>query len=176
MILHYLLGLNSYNSPCFGSGLKSNSASRRLCIQRAVGSDIDSIVKITRTKDNRKALPWVMKVVLNEAIEHPDKRILLVAKDKMKNVLGFIRLYCRKDNTVTLHEMAVADEFKGKGIGTKLIAEAEKIVRKHQAKSIKLKTPADLERIHKFYIKNGFKKIGEEFPAKRLLFVFKKQF
>ncbi len=144
-------------------------------ISNATVSDIDSIVRITRSKENRKALPWVMKVVLNEAIEKPKNNILLVAKDKVNQVIGFIRLYCRKDKTATLHEIAIEDEFKGKGVGTELLLEAEQIVRKKDCLSINLKTPEDLFQAHKFYNKNGFKFIDTLKIKNRLLFIFSKK-
>lgn len=146
-----------------------------MIIQRAGLADINAIVKITSTKENRKALPWVMKVTLQDAVEHPQKNILLIAKDKMDAVVGFIRLYCRNDKTATLHEIAVLDENKGQGIGTALLAEAEKLVKLQENKNITLKTPMDLIKAHSFYVNNGFKKIGELPTVKRLLYIFTKQ-
>lgn len=144
-------------------------------IQRASLADINPIVKITRTRQNRKALPFVMKVTLKDAIEHPGKNILLVAKNKINSVVGFIRLYCRNDRTVTLHEIAVLDENKGKGVGTALLAKAQKLAKKRQGQNITLKTPMDLIRTHNFYITNGFEKIGEQKTIKRLIYIFQKQ-
>lgn len=146
-----------------------------MLIQRATISDIDSIVKVTRTKENRKALPWVMKVALKDAIEHPKSDVLLVAKDENKGVLGFIRLHCRRDKKATIHEIAVLDNFKGKGIGTELLKKAKKKVKEKDCNRIGLKTPSDLTRTHLFYIKEGFKNIGEVFTKKRSLFVFEKE-
>lgn len=137
--------------------------------------DIDAIAKITRTKVNRKALPWVMNVVLKDAVLHPEKDILLISKNEENKVIGFIRLHCRRDKVATLHEIAVLDEFKGQGTGTVLIKEAEKIVKENQCNSIRLKTPGDLIRTHAFYLKDGFNKIGEVLSKKRSLFVFEKQ-
>ena len=146
-----------------------------MLIQRATISDIDSIVKVTRTKENRKALPWVMKVALKDAIEHPKSDVLLVAKDENKGVLGFIRLHCRRDKKATIHEIAVLDNFKGKGIGTALLKKAEENVKEKDCKIIGLKTPSDLIGTHLFYIKKGFKNTSKILTEKRSLFVFEKE-
>lgn len=145
-------------------------------IQKANLTDINAIVKITRTKENRKALPWVMKVTLTDAIEHPEKNILLVAKDKMKNVVGFIRSYCRRDNIATFHEIAILDEMKGKGIGSKLMTKAIKIAKQKKCEIARFKTPTELTKSHDFFASQGFIKTGEEVTkTKRVLLIFQKQ-
>lgn len=136
--------------------------------------DIESIVKITRSKENRKALPWVMKVVLEDCIKNPEKNILLVAKNKFNEVIGFVRLYCRLDKTATLHEIAVKEDCKNKGIGTNLLKEAEKTVKKKNSSFIQLKTLEELADVHKFYLKNGFDRTDNIQSKKRLLVGFRK--
>lgn len=158
----------------FGSLTENKKADFGYTIQKAESSDIDGIVKVTRTKENRKCLPWVMKVTLKDAVENPQKNILLVAKDGMQNVIGFIRLYCRRDKQATLHEIAVLDTFKGKGIGTKLLNEAEIVSKSNDCSSIVLQEPQDLKDAFLFYTKNGFKKIGEHPSIKRINIVLQK--
>lgn len=143
-------------------------------ITNASAEDIDSIVKITRQKENRKALPWVMKVVLKESIENPKKNILLVVKTATNDVIGFARSYCRRDKVATLHEIALSEEVKGIGLGSRLIAKTQEIAKRMDCNSLQLKLISEFEKLQNFYKKNGFSKIGEQETKKRLLYIFNK--
>lgn len=157
------------------NSLNINARAKNYTIRHAEIRDIDPIVKITRTKNNRNAMPWVMKVVLQNAIENPEKNLLLVAQNKLRKVVGFVRLYFRNDKNATLHEIAIAEEMQLGGIGTALLQKSEKIAKDKSMEAINLKMPVDLVKGHEFYIKNGYKTAGTAEGKIRLLSIFRKE-
>ena len=147
----------------------------QIYVQRAVASEIQAIDKITREKENRKALPWIMKVTLKDAANNPQKNILLVAKNKLGTIIGFARLYCRNDKTATFHEIAVSEAFKHQGVGKRLIEERSKLVKENGCEKIKFKSPIDLGQSHNFFAHLQFIQSGIEKGKKRLLYIFEKK-
>lgn len=64
------------------------------------------------------------------------------------------------DSTIKLRQMAVSEEFQGKGIGRKLIAYAEKVAKEKGFRKIIMNARKSVDG---FYEKLGYKVVGDEF-------------
>lgn len=106
---------------------------------------------------NEEDLEWVEELFQkNEYILGPAGLALYRWKNDRKEndrlivvrEVAFARYTIRKDGIRTLHEIAVAEEAKGQGIGKRLIQEI--------GRPIQLKTDADNEESNNFYKALGF--------------------
>lgn len=77
-----------------------------------------------------------------------------------EELIGCCVLTEQDDEVVRLRQMAVAEEVQHKGIGSKLIAFAEKIAKEYDFKEITLHAQRKVE---SFYLKNGYQFDGDEF-------------
>jgi ribosomal protein S18 acetylase RimI-like enzyme len=128
-------------------------------ITRATVKDTDSIKKIADA--NRKELGFIMHVQIQEAIEQ--KRIFIEIIDQ--NILGFVIFRHRKrDLQTTLAEICVAKEYRGQGIGKRLINALSNECEEKSRSFIQLKCPVDLPS-NNFYKNIGFTYISTE-PGK----------
>ncbi len=83
-------------------------------------------------------------------------------------VLGFIGLHLGlafeiSGRVMRIIALAVAPNFKGKGIGTKLVLEAEKFAKNSNVTLIGVNSGLEREPAHKFYEKQGFLRKGYSF-------------
>ena len=81
---------------------------------------------------------------------------------KDDKVIGTIAIENRAGDTAKLRRMFVLSEYQGKGIAQKLFKTAVQFARKKGYKEIELSTAHFMKRAHKFYEKQGFKKIGAD--------------
>lgn len=129
-------------------------------IRLAKEEDIPSISKIAR--QNREFIGFVMNVALIEAV----KKESLYVYEKNNTVIGFVHYHKRLDGWSTLHEIAVAKEYHGIGIGKELLSIPPEPVR--------LKTTEDNINAIAMYEKYGFELKRKEQGKKRELLVFEK--
>lgn len=111
-------------------------------------NDLKSIKKLTNKL--RKELPFVMNVVLKDAI----KRDELYVCEYNDYIIGFVHFYKRNDGWTTLHEIGVDPDFQKMSIGKKLY--------EFVPKPIRLKTTVDNEKSNSFYEKLGLKLLKKE--------------
>lgn len=129
-------------------------------IRQANESDIPGVVKIAR--QNREFIGFVMNVALKESIEKGS----LFVYERDNDIIGFVHFHKRLDGWTTLHEIAVAKEYHGKGIGKQLLDIPKEPVR--------LKTTIDNVNAIAMYEKQGFKFVGTHQGKKRELAIFEK--
>lgn len=129
-------------------------------IRPANQSDIPGVVKIAR--QNREFIGFVMNVALKESIEKGS----LFVYEKDNDIIGFVHFHKRLDGWTTLHEIAVAKQYHGQGIGKKLLDIPKEPVR--------LKTTIDNVKAIAMYEKHGFKFVGTHQGKKRELAIFEK--
>jgi len=129
-------------------------------IRIAKEEDISAISKIAR--QNREFIGFVMNVALVEAI----KKETLYVYEKNDSIIGFVHYHKRLDGWSTLHEIAVAKEHHGKGIGKELLS--------IPPEPIRLKTTEDNVNAIAMYEKHGFELKRKEQGKKRELLVFEK--
>lgn len=95
---------------------------------------------------------------------------ILVAEDNSL-IVGFIGLQkslCFEDPGIVLRIIAlgVSNKYQGKGIGTKLIEEAEEYAKENNISILLVNSGLKRLQAHKFYEKNQFNKKGYSFVKK----------
>jgi hypothetical protein len=76
-------------------------------------------------------------------------------------IVGFVHFRCCKDGHATIYEIAVAPDWRGKGVGRKLVEAVCTHARLHSCTRLRLKCPIDLP-ANGFYQRLGFVRIGIE--------------
>ncbi len=99
-----------------------------------------------------------------------DKQDLLKEKDDIiigcfenNKIIGTLVLTPKDRDTVIMRQVAVADKHQGKGVGSMLIKFAEKMATEHKFSKIILSARTA---VLDFYIKMGYKTVGEEYVSK----------
>ena len=83
-----------------------------------------------------------------------DKSIKLIACDENRNVIGTGRARFNSPNEAEIKSMAVEENYRGKGIGSKIISELERRVKESTAEIIVINSR---ESAVDFYIKHNYK-------------------
>jgi ribosomal protein S18 acetylase RimI-like enzyme len=110
-------------------------------------------------------------------IEAQKRDWLLIAsrydtENQSEEVIGFINFRIKKDNNCTLYDIAIKKEYRGEGIGKRLLDDLIWHVFVARGTEIILKCPADLP-ANNFYQRNNFKLYGTEAGRKRKLKIWK---
>lgn len=151
---------------------------RGLSLRDGALLDVPSISKITRSKNNRLEFGYVMNVVLEAAIrDHLDagatakNRVRVIAEKEFGTAAAFYRAYHRRDGVTTLHEIGVAEAKQSQGLGTRLMNDLIAHCKKRKRSKIRLKT-VSTSRSNQFYLRLGFRNVGQEKGPKRLVNVY----
>lgn len=102
------------------------------------------------------AIPWSEKSI-KESMELENYIFLKAVVDD--KVVGYVGLYIAVDEG-DITNIAVCSEYRGKGIGGKLLSELLEECRKRELYSVNLEVRQGNEVAIKLYKKNGFKDIG----------------
>ncbi len=97
-----------------------------------------------------------------------DKTLTTFVAELNGKIVGFIGLcksfaYERNECYVRVTALVVSEEYRKKGIGTKLIQASEEWSRKEKASSIVLNSGINRKEAHKFYENKGYKIKGYSF-------------
>lgn len=142
--------------------------------------DIKGIIKIVNSKNNRASFGWVPRVVLEDAITRQRKDgaasqhrpcVVFRMKGKRQEVVAWTRSYHRLDGVTSLHELGVAEDCQGMGIGSFLVEETAKSSRLRGMQILRLKTVVGL-RSNAYYPRFGFRHVRVESGRKRKLNVY----
>ena len=88
-----------------------------------------------------------------------NKQILLVAEEK-KEIIGYILGDYLPGSATIIHLISVKKEFQNKGVGKKLLKQAEKLSKQHKKMLILLYGYAKSKKTIKFFEKNKYAKGG----------------
>lgn len=91
-----------------------------------------------------------------------DNENILVAQDDAE-IIGVVLLTFFGSKVAWIFRLAVKEAYREKGIGSKLIEEAEKIVRKKGVKELGLYANASNMKLQSFYKKRKYKTFGKEY-------------
>jgi N-acetylglutamate synthase-like GNAT family acetyltransferase len=119
-------------------------------IRRAESRDLNAIKRLA--DENRAALGFVLRPALAAAIE---QGWVLVAEQAKGELVGFVHYRHRRDAQTTLHEICVADGFRTKGIGRRLVVTLVMEAAALEKTRIQLKAPVDIP-ANAFYQTVGF--------------------
>lgn len=98
---------------------------------------------------------WDSKDNLAGMVDYDPQSILVAEKEKV--VVGNIFIIPYGSKIAYLFRLAVKEEFRNKGIGSKLIKNAEEIARKRRASEIGFYIDANNKKLKSFYKKRKFK-------------------
>ena len=127
-------------------------------------------------------LPDVIKIIKEACIfdktwDSADNLISMVEKDKdavyvaqvNNKIAGLIQIVPYGQNVSWLFRLIIKKQFRGSGIGSKLLKKAEEILKKKGNKEIGLFVNAENNNLKSFYKKRGFKSSN-----KKWLYLWKK--
>lgn len=145
-----------------------------IIIRLAKKTDVEGAKRIASKYG--KELGFVNIATLRQAQE---KEWLLIASEwnfqtESDDVIGFVNFRIKEDKTCTLYDIAVKKEYRGKGIGTRLLNYLKRMVylTGGGGSYIQLKCPVELP-ANQFYQKRGFALITVEEGKKRPLNVWR---
>ena len=135
-------------------------------VRLAKRSELKAVKRLA--DEHRHELGFVKLAALEKAIQ---ERRLLVAvvpsslvpcpPSRVPRIIGFVHFRCCKDGHATIYEIAVAPDWRGKGVGRKLVEAVCTYARLHSCTRLRLKCPIDLP-ANGFYQRLGFVRIGIE--------------
>ncbi len=96
------------------------------------------------------------KIELREFIKRPKDNILLVAVSE-KRVIGFLYAKIISKTWCMLDNLAVDKDYRNKGIGTLLLKEFYKILKKKKIHYLQILEDIHRKKTREFWKKNGFK-------------------
>jgi ribosomal protein S18 acetylase RimI-like enzyme len=122
----------------------------------------------------KRELGFLNRMTLQKAIESQCVLVILqpvqdgklaVTRQEEPEVVGMVHFYLRRDQTVTLYNIVVAQAYQKRGLGRSLFTALVKMVEKSGKTQIRLKCPAELP-ANQFYQRLGLELVEEE-PGKR---------
>ena len=120
--------------------------------------------------EHRRELGFVKLATLEKAVQEHRLLVAVISPtrvpfslSRVPRVIGFVHFRCCKDGHATIYEIVVAPEWRGKGIGRKLVEAVCTHARLHSCTRLRLKCPIDLP-ANGFYQRLGFVRIGVETP------------
>jgi ribosomal protein S18 acetylase RimI-like enzyme len=123
----------------------------------------------------KRELGFLNRMTLQKAIEAQCVLVMLhqpvqngqlaVTRQEEPEVVGMVHFYQRRDQTVTLYNIVVAQAYQRRGLGRSLFTALVKMAEKSGKRQIHLKCPAELP-ANQFYQRLGLELVAEE-PGKR---------
>ncbi|MEJ7615106.1 MAG: N-acetyltransferase [Candidatus Fervidibacter sacchari] len=151
------------------------SPAKNLLFEWVVEMDVE--VRLAKRRDlkvvkkladeHRRELGFVKLASLEKAIQERRLLVAVVSSSLVprpsSRIIGFVHFRCCKDGHATIYEIVVAPEWRGKGVGRKLVEAVCTHARSHSCTRLRLKCPIDLP-ANGFYQRLGFIRIGIENP------------
>jgi len=115
------------------------------------------IYKLYQRGMKERTLMWTPYVAVAKSLERGE----IIVERRNKRIVGFLRYGIGvREPACRLLQIYVVPEWRGRGIGRKLVEEFENICKKCRMKSAKLKTGATNISAQKFYEKLGYKPVA----------------
>lgn len=126
-------------------------------VRRAESSDLDDLVALEeRTFDSDRLSRAQYRRHLDS-----DSAQVLVASANHRNFLGTAVLFFRKRSTVArLYSLATQPEARGKGVGSELVAAAERASRRRGCRTLRLEVRTDNTGAIRLYEQLGYQRLG----------------
>lgn len=122
-------------------------------IRNATYDDLPFLIGIE--KDNF-ITPWNESHFIYELTENPYSFILILEKDR--HPAGYLDFWITFE-VGQVNKIAVADEFKHQGYGSKLLERAMKIMKDKEVETVTLEVRVGNSIAHAFYLKHGFRDV-----------------
>lgn len=141
-----------------------------MVIRQCQKHELEILIAIARSTDYFRCDEIALNLMrenLAEFLEKNDEEAAVLVYEENKEIIGFISYIKIKSNigAYWLSWLAIRKDKQGKGIGTALLKELEKILRGYGARILLVDTSGDETwepgiRARNFYLKNGFKEAG----------------
>jgi len=135
-------------------------------VRLAKRSELKAVKRLA--DEHRHELGFVKLAALEKAIQERRLFVAVVPSSlvpcppsRVPRIVGFVHFRCCKDGHATIYEIAVAPDWRGKGVGRKLVEAVCTHARLHSCTRLRLKCPIDLP-ANGFYQRLGFVRIGIE--------------
>ena len=146
--------------------MSNSGMASRVIIEEATGKDVSGALEILLDSylGEEYFSREVAEAILRDAWK---KRELFVAKDRVGETLGFYRLVMDGSFLVFayLHLIAVREDRRGGGLGSKLLKDAERRIRGTRgypfSKKVFLLLGKKNRKARGFYEKNGYERVGK---------------
>jgi ribosomal protein S18 acetylase RimI-like enzyme len=131
--------------------------------RKAEPKDLEVIKTIA--DEHRDELGFILRPALAESIRREE----VIVSENGSGIIGFVEYHHRRDEQTTLYHIAVASDYRRRGIGRSLVSALREEARAFDKRVIRLKCPVDLP-AQDFYARMGFQIEGEvEGKARRLV-------
>jgi len=125
-------------------------------IRKMHETDLDIISEIALLANPHATKEKYRRHILDELKENPDLSFVAVENGK---VVGYVQAEVRNDQAV-LEDVAVAEEFQGKGIGERLLTKELKVLKRKGAKIVLAEVHYKCASAIPFYYRHNFRIIG----------------
>lgn len=125
-----------------------------MTIRQMVVSDVPEVAAIEKNSFSR---PW-SRQAFHDAVKD-NNAVFLVAEDESQKILGYIGMYVSPpEGEIT--NVAVAEEFRGQGVGRKLVSAIRQWAKEHGVDRIVLEVRSSNQAAIHVYEKEGFVRLG----------------
>ena len=128
-------------------------------IRIAKKADIEAICQIGKKAPElsfSKEMSFHDKSEFVEFVKHPKENILLVAEVKGQ-IVGFVYAKIMSKTWCLLDSLAIKKQYQNQGIGTQLLEETYKILKKNKVTYIQILEQINKKKTRLFWKKQGFK-------------------
>ena len=139
----------------------------KFVIRKANLNDLEVIKKLADT--HKRELGFILRPALARSIELEE---LMIATVKLE-VVGFIQYHHRQDTQTTLHNLLIKADYRGNGIGKRLMQALENEVMSQNKQILSLKCPEELP-ANDFYARLGYQQVNIESGKQRRLNIWQK--
>lgn len=123
-------------------------------MRRMESSDVTEVEAIEK---NCFSQPW-SRQAFRDAV-NDNNAVFLVAEDEMHRILGYIGMYVSlPEGEIT--NVAVAEEFRGQGVGRKLVSAIRQWAKEHGLDRVVLEVRSSNQAAIHVYHQEGFVKLG----------------
>ncbi|HIE11921.1 MAG TPA: GNAT family N-acetyltransferase [Desulfotomaculum sp.] len=151
-------------------GAKAVREEHSYLVNLADGQDLAAAKAIADCYKNE--LGFVRRATLEKAISQG--RMIVARKREDRSILGFVHFCCTRQGHVSIYEIAVHPNWRGRGLGRILVDAVTNEARKEKIEALRLKCPVDLP-ANGFYARLGFVRTMVEDGKHRALAVWEKR-
>lgn len=129
-------------------------------IRKATQEDFDEVFNLLKQLWANSKLNYdLLKIAYNKAVYSEVQK--LIVGESMDNIIGFCSLTIKNNlwqagNLGHIDELIVDNNYRGKGIGSKLMDEITRIAKENQCKRIELDSAFNRKEAHRFYENQGY--------------------
>ncbi|SDJ34428.1 Acetyltransferase (GNAT) domain-containing protein [Halovenus aranensis] len=133
-------------------------------IRKAKGKDAETLAAVYHSayQENRElGFPAKAESVAPDTVETWIEVDHVYVAENDSKIIGVVRLSETDPERIKLSRLAVDEEWKGNGIGSRLVEHAEQVAHTEDETTVWLTTPEEHPYLPEFYRSRGYEKTGE---------------